>query len=162
MKTLTDLKLRKKTEQKIRSWLGEWLELLIEQADGREGNVFRADFEKDDFFFFTNCKDILIKDPEGKSVETNPKIMRRKSKVMSQLLIKTLMGKKVGKKVPCSHCGYEDRIIQSMYNGHYTYCPHCGYLVLNGYLETIEESLKGIVAKETIDIEENKKCTSKK
>lgn len=145
MQTLKDLKLRRKTERKVLDWLGEWLDLLVWQADGREGNVFRADFAGDDFFFFTDCKDILNADPESVSSETNPKIMRRKSKVMQQLLIKTLMGKKVGRKVPCSHCGYEDRIIMPMYNGHYTYCPHCGYLVLNGYLDTIEESLKGIV-----------------
>lgn len=147
MKVLKDLKLRKKTEQKILNWLAEWLDLFIEQADRREGNVYRADFEGDDFFFFTECNDILLKDPESESKETNPAIARRKSKVMQQLLIKTLMGEKLGKKLKCSHCGYEDRIIQSMYNGHYTYCPNCGYLVLNGYLDTIQESMKGIIAK---------------
>lgn len=160
MKTIKDLKLRKKTEKKIHDWLDEWLDLLIDQADGREGNVYRADFPGDDFFFFTECNDILLKDPESKSKETNPAIMRRKSKVMQQLLIKTLMGEKLGKKLKCSHCGYDNRIIQTMYNGHYTYCPNCGYLVLNGYLETIEESMHGIIKKQ--EESGSKKCTSKK
>jgi len=147
MRTLNDLKLSKKTKEKISLWLGEWVDLLVKQADGREGNVIRADFAKDDFFFFTDCNDILKKDPESLSKETNPAIGRRKSKVMMQLLVKTLMGEKIGRKSPCSHCGYEDRDVQGMYNGHYVYCPHCGYLVINGYIDTMEESVKGVMTK---------------
>jgi len=145
MKTLNELKLSKKTRQKIYEWLGEWRDLMIKQADGREGTVIRADFEHEDFFFFTECNDILKKDPEGKSIETNPRITRRKQRVTMQLLIKTLMGEKIGRKSPCSHCGFEDRLVMHMHNGHFVYCPHCGYLVLNGYIETIEESLKGVM-----------------
>ena len=146
MKTLNDLKLSKKTKQKVYSWLGEWLDMLIKQANGEEGNVIRADFPNEDFFFFTACKDILNKDPECKSSETNPAIIARKRKVMMQLLIKTLMGQKIGRKSPCSHCGYEDRLVSHMYNGHFVYCPHCGYLVINGYLPTMEDSVKNVLA----------------
>jgi DNA-directed RNA polymerase subunit RPC12/RpoP len=147
MKTLNDLKLSKKTRQKVYEWLGEWRDLMVKQADGREGNVIRADFEHEDFFFFTECNDILHKDPEGLAKETNPRILRRKQRVTMQLLIKTLMGEKIGRKSPCSHCGYEDRLVEHMHNGHFVYCPHCGYLVINGYRETMEESVKGVLAR---------------
>jgi len=147
MKTLNDLKLSKKTKEKVWDWLSGWLDMMIEQANGEEGTVIRANFPEDDFFFFTACKDILNKDPESKSSETNPLIHKRKSKVMMQLLLKTLMGMKVGRKSPCSHCGYEDRDVQGMYNGHFVYCPHCGYLVINGYIDTMEESVKGVMTK---------------
>jgi len=74
MKTLNDLKLTKRTRDKVYTWLGEWLDMMIEQANGEEGTVIRANFPEDDFFFFTACKDILNKDPESLSKETNPLI----------------------------------------------------------------------------------------
>jgi hypothetical protein len=140
MRNLKDLKLRKKTEAKVQEWLTDWLTMFVEQADGKEGNVYRADFANEDFFYFTDCNDILAKDPEGKAQETNPNIIRRKQRVHLQLLLKTLLGEKIGKKIKCTHCGYEDRYIGKMYNGHYVYCPKCHYLSLNGYLETIGKS----------------------
>lgn len=143
MKTLKELKLSKKTKQRVEAWLLEWLEMLIQQADGRQGSVIRADFEKNDFFFFTECNDLVGK--ESKSDEANLGIRSRKRKVVPQLFVKTLLGEKLGRKSPCSHCGYEDRLVMHMYNGHFVYCPHCGYLVLNGYIETVEESLKGVM-----------------
>ena len=149
MKTLKDLKLRKATKERVQEWLKDWLELFIAQADGRQGNVYRADFQKGDFFYFTNCNDILAKDPECKARETNPKIIKRKQRIMLQLLIKTLLGENVGKKIKCTHCGYEDREINSIYNGHYTYCPKCQYLTINGYLDTMAESTKQVLAKLT-------------
>lgn len=145
MKTLQDLKLRKKTEKKILRWLGEWLQLMKDQASGEEGTVIRANFVDDDFFFFTNCKDLMEENPESLSVENDVKIRKRKSKVMLQLLLKTLMGEKLGRKSPCTHCGYEDRIVKAMHNGHYVYCPKCKYLVVNGYLDTMEKSMKKLL-----------------
>jgi len=134
MKTLNDLKVSKKTKEKIYQWLDEWLELFIKNADGRTGNVFRADFENNDFFYFTECNDILINDPESESVETNIDIRRRKRNVMMQILIRTLKGEKLGKQIKCTHCGYEYCSIQAVFNGHYVYCPHCKKIKLTGYL----------------------------
>lgn len=145
MRTIKDLKLRKKTEQKVSAWLNEWLELFVKQADGRQGNVIRADFANNDFFFFTDCKDIVHKDPEDRSDETNPKMRSRKRKVVLQLFVKTLLGEKLGRKSPCTHCGFEDRIVRAMYNGHFVYCPHCGYLVVNGYIRTMKKSIEGVL-----------------
>jgi len=145
MKTLKDLKLRKKTEQKVSEWLNEWLELFVKQADGKQGNIIRADFANNDFFFFTDCKDIVNKDPEDKAEETNLKIRSRKRKVVLQLFVKTLLGEKLGRKSPCTHCGFEDRKVRMMYNGHYVFCPHCGYLVVNGYINTMKESIEGVL-----------------
>lgn len=137
MKSLKDLKLTKKTEKKVEAWLKEWLNLFIDKADGRTGNVFKADWEKDEFFYFTECNDILKDDPESKSVESNEDIKRRKTMVKQQLLIRQLLGEKLGKKVKCSHCGYEDTEMYSCVNGHYNWCPHCKKIKLTGYLDTI-------------------------
>ena len=147
MRNLKDLKLRKKTEAKVEEWLREWLAMFMMQADGRAGNVYRADFEKEDFFYFTDCKDILAGDPECAAKEVNSKIIRRKSRIHLQLLIKALLGDKIGKKMPCTHCGFEDRQINTTINGHYVYCPKCKYLVINGYLETIAKSTNDVTLK---------------
>jgi len=144
MKSIKDLGLPKKEQKKIETWLNQWLDLFIKQADGQEGNVHRADFENDDFFYFTDCNDILIKDPEGKSVETNPKIRARKRKVRLQLLIKTLLGYNFDRPLKCTHCGYEKCSIDATVNGHYTYCPHCKKISLVGYLPTIIESASAV------------------
>ena len=149
MRNLKDLKLRKKTEAKVQEWLKEWLLMFIQQADGRQGNVYRADFEKEDFFYFTDCKDIISKDPEFLAQETNSDVMRRKQRIHLQLLLKNLLGEFVPKKIKCTHCGYEDRYIGKMYNGHYVYCPKCHYLVTNGYLETMGESVVEVLQKLT-------------
>ena len=149
MKSLKDLKLRKKTEAKIRAWLKEWLNMFIAQADGRQGNVYRADFEKEDFFYFTSCADLISKDPEFKTQETSASVIARKQRVHMQLLLKNLLGEFVPKKIKCTHCGYEDRYIGKMYNGHYVYCPKCHYLSINGYLETMGESVKEVLHKLT-------------
>lgn len=147
MRNLKDLKLRKKTEAKVQAWLQEWLNLFVIQADGRQGNVYRADFEQEDFFYFTSCDDIISKDPEFLAQETNSDVMRRKQRVHLQLLMKNLLGEFVPKKIKCSHCGYEDRYIGKMYNGHYVYCPKCHYLSANGYLETMGVSITELMAK---------------
>ena len=128
MKTLKDLKLCKKTHEKVEAWLQEWLTLFEEQANHKEAWVYRCDFEKSDFFWFTNCKDILEKDPEAKGQENNMAIRSRKRKVMMQLFLKTLMGKKLGLiTITCNHCGYKGCWINSLPdgNGHWVYCPKC-------------------------------------
>jgi len=128
MKTLNDLGLHKKTRKKVEAWLQEWLELFEKQADNKEAWVYRCDFEKNDFFWFTNCKDILEKDPEAKGQENNRAIRSRKRKIMMQLFLKTLLGKSLGLiTITCNHCGYRGCWIEALKdgNGHWVFCPKC-------------------------------------
>lgn len=152
MKSIKDLKLTKATEKKVENWLKEILGALIIQADGRKGNVYRADFDNQDFFYFTECNDLVSKEVESKSVESSLDIRKRKRVIMSQLLIRNLLGEKLEKKIKCSHCGYEECTIDSTYNGHYTFCPKCKKIGLTGYLSTIIESaadtLKQLILRE--------------
>ncbi len=128
MKNLNDLGLNKKSRKKVEDWLTEWLDLFIRQANGKTGWPYRADFEKDDFFYFTDCKDILKENPESKGQELNRAIVNRKRKVMLQLLMKTLLGRKnICDVITCGHCGYKGGWIESLSdgNGHWVYCPWC-------------------------------------
>ena len=144
LETLKDLKLNKKTEAKVREWLNDWLQHFIALADNEEGNIYRADFKKLDVFYFTNCNDILSKDPESAGVESNKKIRRRKQCVMMQMFVKTLLDVEMGKKMKCTHCGYPDRYIDGTDNGggHFVYCPKCKYTSFGTYPEFYDEFLK--------------------
>lgn len=127
MKTLDDLGLCKKSRKKIENWLQEWLDLFIKQANGKQGWVYRANFENNDFFYFTDCKDILEKDPEARAQENNLTIRSRKRKILLQLFIKTLMGKNLGTTITCDHCGFSPCWINGLPDGtgHWVYCPKC-------------------------------------
>jgi len=128
MKTLNDLGLCKKSRKKVEDWLQEWLDLFIKQANGKQGWAYRADFENNDFFFFTDCKDILEGDPEARAQENNLAIRNRKRKILLQLLIKTLWGRKnICDSIKCGHCGFSPCWIEALKdgNGHWTYCPKC-------------------------------------
>lgn len=128
MRNLNDLKLTEKSRKKVEDWLTEWLDLFIRQANGKTGWPYRVDFEKDDFFYFTDCKDILKENPESKGQELNRAIVNRKRKVMLQLLMKTLLGyKNICDVITCGHCGYKGCWIESLKdgNGHWVYCPWC-------------------------------------
>jgi len=127
MQTLKDLKLSKKTHKKVEAWLESWLKLIEKQADNKHAWVYRADFEKDDFFYFTDCKDILVTDPEAKANENNLAIRSRKRKIMLQLLLKTMMGRNLGLiTITCNHCNYRGCYIDSFGGvGHFVYCPRC-------------------------------------
>lgn len=125
-KTLKDLNLKYRDRKKVEKWLQKWLMLFLEQADFREGNVYRANFIIPDFFFFTDCKDLMRDDPESTGQERSLKVRTRKRNVFLQLFVRTLLGEKLGKKIKCSHCGYDDVYINSYDGGHFTYCKECG------------------------------------
>jgi transcription elongation factor Elf1 len=158
MRNLNDLKISKKAKVRVACWLNEWLLHFIKQADGRTGNVYRADFVNKDIFYYTDCKDILEKDPEGKSDETNSGIRVRKRMVLLQLFVKTLMGEPIGKKITCTHCGYEDRYIGGVKGGGYIYCKKCGFATINTFPgewnNVVEEMVKDLVKKGLITLEE--------
>jgi len=136
-RTLDEWKLSPEAKKTVKRELAKWVKLLIEQADGREGNVIRANFLKDEFFYFTNCNDILKDDPEYKAHETDNRIIKRKQKVMLQLLLKQIMGEKLGRVLKCSHCGYEGEEMRKTVNGHYRYCPKCKKISLTSYVPTM-------------------------
>jgi len=151
MKTLEELPLSKKTKIIVEIWLKDWLKMLIKNADGREGTVYRADFEKNDFFYFTNCNDILLNDPEARGQEHNRKIQIRKRTIMAQLLIKNLLGGEYveWKKNKCSHCGYHNRYIDSLPdgNGHFLFCPNCLYTTIGTYPNGYDTCISGVRSK---------------
>ena len=146
MKNLKDLKLSKKTEAKVQAWLNEWLKHFIDLADGQQGNVYRADFEKMDMFFYTDCKDTLSKDPYAKKKDSELDIRKRKRMVILQLFVKTLLGDKIGTKIKCTHCGYEDRYIGGYSRGTYIYCTKCGYATINTFNYMWDDAVKDMVA----------------
>lgn len=150
-KAITEWGLDKRSLRKVREQLKNWLDLFYKQADYREGNIYRADFVNQDFFFFTDCRDILSKDPEGTGQEFNLEIRKRKRNVFNQLFIKTLLGLQIGKKIKCSHCGFDDVFISGFDGGHYTFCSKCGKTDIctypNAYNNTIVNVVDDLVKK---------------
>lgn len=151
MKTLKDLKMCPKAKAKVEAWLEEWLAMLKTNADYKEGNVYRADFEKMDFFYFTDCRDILSNKIESKAQETNIKILIRKRYVMNQLLVKAMLGTLKLNKIKCSHCGYEDVWIDHIEGGFFKWCPKCSKTDISvfpgGFDTCVENILKKLKKK---------------
>lgn len=128
--------------------LKKWISLLTDYADGRTGNVKRFNLLTKDFFFFTDCKDIVAKDPEFLAQETNYDIIRRKQYVFMQLVLKQLLRGPYKKILKCSHCGQPEEIKKTI-NGHYRFCPHCQKISMVGYMPTAKESLNYIIKEES-------------
>jgi hypothetical protein len=128
MKTLNDLKLCPKAKAKVELWLKEWIVHFTSLADGRQGNVYHADFEKMNIFYFTDCKDLVSLQVEGRGQENNKSIIKRKRMILFQLLLRVLAGEEVGRKITCTHCGFDDVYIGSCPSGggHYLFCKKCG------------------------------------
>lgn len=149
MKTLQELNISKKSKAIVELWLKEWIAHFTGLADGRTGNVYRANFEKMDIFYFTDCKDIIL---ENK----NNQVMKRKRMIMLQLLLRYLTGEKVGHKIACSHCGHDDVYIGSRPSGggHYMFCTKCGKTDVCTYPEfydtTMDEVKKELIRLELI------------
>lgn len=158
MKELKDLGLTAKDELKVKAWLNEWMLHFTKMADGAKGTVERYNLEDLDFFYFTDCRDVLNKNPESKGVESNKQIMKRKRAVEYQLIFRKLLGEQLGKNRPCSHCGNGYRWINSLGDGtgHYVFCPKCfmttvvtypiGYdTCIKRINEDIQRNLKSII-----------------
>lgn len=176
MKTLKDLRLKGKTEKVVEKWLQEWLKHFTDMADGARETVERYDLENLDFFYYTDCRDILNKNVESKGVENAESIRHRKKAIEYRLLFRKLLGEELGRKRPCSHCGYEDRLIDSLGDGtgHFLYCPKCEMTTIVtypcGYNTCITQICKQLIKKgyEPLRIEitptkpnkcrKNKKC----
>lgn len=163
METLKELKLKPKDRLKVQNWLNRWMQHFTRMSDGERETVERYDLENLDFFYFTNCVDILSKNPESKGVEDDERIRKRKKAVEYKLLFKTLLGEKLGKKRPCSHCGNNDRWINSLGDGtgHYVYCPKCKMTVIVTYpigyntcIDRVKEDLKKHGFTETMSLRE--------
>lgn len=127
MKTLKDLDLKPKDKEKVTEMLQGWLDHYVKKADGRKGTIERVDMEELDYFFFTDCSDILADEPESMGKESNEKIIKRKEFVRAQLFIRHLLDEKLGRPRACSHCGNDYRWINTLGDGtgHYVYCAKC-------------------------------------
>ena len=112
----------------VKRELNRWLQLFITQADGMTGNVYRADFVNDDFFYFTDCRDTVSKEVESSGVENNLKIRN--------------------KEYHCTHCGWRGETVIAGFpdgGGHFTFCPKCGktdICTYPGFYDTCIEHLK--------------------
>lgn len=135
MKTINDLDLKAKDKAKVRAWLTGIMHHFERMSAGERETVERYNFDNLDFFYFTDCRDILSKNPESKGVEDADTIRKRKKAVEYKLIFQSLLGKKLGRKRPCSHCGNDDRIIDSFENGtgHYLFCRKCGMTTIVTY-----------------------------
>lgn len=151
--------LDKRSLKIVKRELNRWLQLFVTQANGATGNVYRANFIEDDFFFFTNCQDILAKEVESKGVENNQKIGKRKNKVWLQLLIRTLLGETFYKEYHCTHCDYVGETIIAGFpdgGGHVTFCPKCGktdICTYPAYYSTCIKSVKTVLGIEVLGVE---------
>lgn len=143
------------TEKIVRKELEKWLSMFKDYAEGAEGNVYRADFTNPEafrrLFFFTDCRDILSKNPESRGDELGKTIRLRKRYVLMQLLIKNILDGPIKKEMKCTHCGDNNVWIDSLSNlgGHYKFCPKCGKTDLCIYpfsyekaVETLRSDLK--------------------
>jgi len=135
MKKLKELGLKPKDLLKVKNWLNQWMQHFTKMADGNRETVERYNLENLDFFYFTDCRDILSKNPESKGVEDAEAIRKRKKAIEYRLLFRALLGEELGKKRPCSHCGNDDRWINSLGDGtgHYLFCPKCGMTTVVTY-----------------------------
>jgi hypothetical protein len=125
--------LDKKALRIVRRELRIWLKLFKKHAEGREGTIYRADAVKNDYFFFTDCRDLVSKEVESRGQEHNKKIRKRKRSVYAQLIIKNLLGNVKRIITPCSHCGYPEVYVGSIDSGNYDFCPKCGKTVIVTY-----------------------------
>ena len=144
--TIKDLKLNKRNETKVKVWLETWLNHFIELANGEEGNVRRANFEEMDFFYFTDCRDLVSKEVESTGQEQSLKMRRRKRMILFQLMLKNLLGRTTYTPVPCSHCGYKEIYFGGVDGGHFDYCPKCGKTNVCTYPNFYDEAMKLVVA----------------
>lgn len=146
MKTLEELNLKPKELLKVKRWLDSWYQHFEKMAQGDRASVERYDLEKLDFFFFTDCRDILSKKPESLGQESNESIRKRKRAVEYSLMFRFLLGEKLGRKRPCSHCGFHDRWINSLGDGtgHYVFCPKCKMTSIITYPEGYETCTKRV------------------
>ncbi len=150
-KSITEWGLSPIALAKVKKNLNQWLKLFVKQASGGAGNVFRANFIENDFFYFTSCGDVLRNNPEAKGSEDALSIRERKRKVMLQLFVRTLLGEKLGKILTCSHCGYVGEKIEGSKTGggHFKFCPNCKKTTISTYpgfynamLDEIKEYVK--------------------
>lgn len=146
MNTLEDLKLKPKDLKKVKMWLNSWKLHFEHMAQGDRASIERYDLENLDFFFFTDCRDILSKKPESAGVETNKSIRKRKEAMKHSLIFRFLLGEKLGRKRPCSHCGNDDRWINSLGDGtgHYVFCPKCKMTTIVTYPEGYDTCTKRV------------------
>lgn len=165
---LEDLGLTPKDLRKVKDWLKNLAAHFENKADNRKATVERYNLLDLDFFYFTDCRDVLNKNPESKGQEDSALIRKRKRAVEYSLIFRRLMGEQMGRNRACSHCGNAYRWINSLGDGtgHYVYCPKCAMTTVVtypcGYDTCIERIKEDIFKNEELIINENEKVTGER
>ena len=138
IKRVKDWGLDKDSEKIVRKELRKWVKEFISRADGRKGTVRKYDTIKDEYFFFTDCRDIV----SGKS---DASMGKRKDNVDKSLLFKDLLGELKINPIECTHCGFIGIDITNINGGFFKYCPECHNIIINTYLSNVEICIPEII-----------------
>lgn len=153
--------LDRKSLKIVKRQLKLWLKLFYKQANYRTGTVYRADAIKNDYFFFTDCRDLVSKEVESRGQEHSKKIRKRKRSVYGQLIIKNLLGKVDRIITPCNHCGYPEVFVNGVDGGHYDICPKCFKTVIvtypNFYSTCVPDVIDDAIKHDILKLKEKEK-----
>jgi hypothetical protein len=130
-----------KYKKKVKDEMNKWVEHFTFLADGKTANVRKLDYINDDVLFYTDCKDILLNNPESKHKEKNKKILKRKHNVSRALLLDTITNNKKAKQLKCTHCGSSDYYFISLDESTFEYCYNCDRMILDTYLPFYKEEV---------------------
>ena len=149
LKYLNEMEFESKKDLKmVKKELRKWIKEFIYRADGRVGSIEKCDFKNNEFFFFTDCTDILGKDVEHLAFEENYLIRRRKRNVMFSLFLREFIGEKIKtSERKCSHCGFSPMDIDVSGNGYYRHCPKCKRVILDTFTMSAKGSVKRMLDK---------------
>jgi len=115
------------SKKEVKKQLKRWVKHFDNLSEHASLNVYRNNFADDDIFFFTNCNDVLSKDPESKAIESSLIIRNRKNKAYLKLFVEYLLGKNYYKEYKCTHCGWTgENHTYGITEGHFSFCPKCG------------------------------------
>jgi hypothetical protein len=140
-KYIDEWKLDKKSKREVKKQLKIWIDKFGE--DNVSYEVRKDDFKNNDIFYFTDCIDILSKNPESKGVEDNQKIKKRKERVLLHLFLRKMICDDLD--IPqsrCTHCGFTPLDIYNCEDGYgyFHFCPKCFNIILVTYPSGIVSS----------------------
>ena len=158
LKTLDELGFKNKTKQKIFTWLVNWINFIDSQNEiSNTMRPRRIDFKNWKFFYFTNCSDIIEKDPMFKKKITETNMNKRKANIFLQLFLKYLIDDTdINPKLHCNHCGGDNCVMEGLQDeehgkmGHIDMCPECGRTQVVTYPGNYDHVMKQVknIAKE--------------
>lgn len=146
LKFLDELNIDNKSKAIVKDALKKWIDEFIKRADGRTGNVMKCDFKEADYFFFTDCKDIIGMETEEEGIGKKFRIRKRKRDVFLSLFLKQFIGDKIdfGNR-KCTHCGFDPMDFEHMSGGFYKYCPRCERIIMDTYIPYLRQDILFII-----------------